>query len=87
MSNSPHQAQSLRAVASSEIFIKSRRTRKRFMPVLHTNLEQALGDEVGEATVTQRKHNDFVKRMVDKGYTKKQVRLAVEWFLRYRKNN
>ncbi len=35
----------------------------------------------------ERKHNDFVGRMVDKGYTKKQVRLAVEWFLRYRKNN
>jgi len=35
----------------------------------------------------ERKHNDFVKRMTEKGYTRKQVRLAVEWFLRYRKNN
>jgi len=35
----------------------------------------------------EQKHDDFVQRMVDKGYTRKQVRLAVEWYLRYRKNN
>ncbi len=35
----------------------------------------------------EQKHHDFVDRMIEKGYTKKQVRLAVEWFLRYRKNN
>jgi len=35
----------------------------------------------------EEKHNDFVQRMIDKGYTKKQVRLAVEWFMRYRKHN
>lgn len=33
------------------------------------------------------KHNDFVARMKAKGYTDKQVRLAVEWYLRYKKNN
>lgn len=33
------------------------------------------------------KHNDFVSRMKAKGYTDKQVRLAVEWFLRYSKNH
>jgi serine protein kinase len=33
------------------------------------------------------RHNDFVKRMVDKGYTHKQVRLLVEWYMRYRKNS
>jgi serine protein kinase len=33
------------------------------------------------------KHNDFVKRMMDKGYTEKQVRLLVEWYMRYRKNS
>jgi len=35
----------------------------------------------------EEKHNDFVQRMMDKGYTKKQVRLVVEWFMRYRKHN
>ena len=35
----------------------------------------------------EEKHGDFVQRMVDRGYTEKQVRLAVEWFMRYRKNN
>jgi serine protein kinase len=33
------------------------------------------------------KHHDFVKRMMDKGYTEKQVRLLVEWYMRYRKNS
>lgn len=35
----------------------------------------------------QKKHDEFVDRMVEKGYTKKQVRLNVEWFMRYRKHN
>ncbi|NBC22854.1 MAG: PrkA family serine protein kinase [Gammaproteobacteria bacterium] len=34
----------------------------------------------------QRKHDDFVARMVDRGYTEKQVRLLAEWFLRVRKS-
>jgi len=33
------------------------------------------------------KHDDFVSRMMDKGYTEKQVRRVVEWFLRFSKNN
>jgi serine protein kinase len=31
------------------------------------------------------KHQGFVERMVDKGYTEKQVRLLAEWYLRVRK--
>jgi len=34
----------------------------------------------------QKKHDDFVARMVDRGYTDKQVRLLAEWFLRVRKS-
>ena len=34
----------------------------------------------------QKKHDDFVARMVDRGYTEKQVRLLAEWFLRVRKS-
>ena len=33
----------------------------------------------------QKKHDDFVNRMTQKGYTKKQVRLLCEWYLRVRK--
>jgi len=34
----------------------------------------------------QKKHDDFVARMVDRGYTEKQVRLLAEWYLRVRKS-
>jgi serine protein kinase len=33
------------------------------------------------------KHEDFVNRMVSKGYTPKQVRLLCEWYLRVRKSS
>ncbi len=32
-----------------------------------------------------KKHEDFVRRMTDRGYTEKQVRLLCEWYLRVRK--
>jgi serine protein kinase len=35
----------------------------------------------------QKKHQDFVDRMVAKGYTEKQVRLLSEWYLRVRKSS
>lgn len=35
----------------------------------------------------QTKHDDFVGRMVTKGYTRKQVELLVNWFVRYRKHS
>ena len=34
----------------------------------------------------QRKHDDFVARMVKRGYTEKQVRLLSEWYMRVRKS-
>ena len=34
-----------------------------------------------------KKHEDFVNRMIDKGYTGKQVRLLCEWYLRVRKSS
>jgi len=33
----------------------------------------------------QKKHDDFVARMTERGYTEKQVRLLSEWYLRVRK--
>lgn len=38
-------------------------------------------------TEDERKHRDFVERMVSKGYTESQVRLLVEWHVRYMKHN
>ncbi|MDB5560701.1 MAG: PrkA family serine protein kinase [Hyphomicrobiales bacterium] len=31
---------------------------------------------------TERKHDDFVQRMVERGYTERQVRRLVEWYMR-----
>ena len=33
-----------------------------------------------------RKHTEFVKRMMERGYTEKQVRLLSEWYIRVRKS-
>lgn len=35
----------------------------------------------------KKKHKNFVSRMVEKGYTEKQVRLLCEWYLRVRKSS
>ena len=47
------------------------------LPVISFNAKASADD--------QKKHEDFVDRMVEKGYTKKQVRLLSEWYLRVRK--
>jgi serine protein kinase len=49
------------------------------LPVISFNAK-ASADE-------QKKHQDFVDRMIDKGYTEKQVRLLCEWYLRVRKSS
>jgi len=35
----------------------------------------------------QKKHQDFVNRMIAKGYTENQVRLLCDWYLRVRKSS
>jgi serine protein kinase len=35
---------------------------------------------------TERKHNDFVARMVSRGYTERQVRRLVEWYMRVKQS-
>lgn len=35
----------------------------------------------------EQKHDDFVARMVDKGYTERQVKRLVEWFMRVQKSS
>jgi serine protein kinase len=49
------------------------------LPVISFNAKSSTED--------QTKHEDFVKRMVSKGYTEKQVRLLSEWYLRVRKSS
>ncbi len=39
------------------------------------------------STDEQQKHDNFVARMMEKGYTQKQVRLLSEWYLRVRKSS
>ena len=35
----------------------------------------------------KKKHEDFLNRMVAKGYSARQVRLLCEWYLRVRKSS
>ena len=48
------------------------------LPVISFNAKASEDDK--------KKHADFIDRMVDKGYTAKQVRLLCEWYLRVRKS-
>lgn len=50
------------------------------LPVISFNNSQASVEE-------QKKHEDFIQRMVEKGYTSKQVHLLCEWYLRIRKSS
>ncbi|HET9843980.1 MAG TPA: PrkA family serine protein kinase [Gammaproteobacteria bacterium] len=65
----------LRAVIEKKMFSNT----EDLLPVISFNTK-ASADE-------KRKHQDFVDRMVDKGYTPKQVRLLCEWYLRVRKSS
>jgi serine protein kinase len=67
--------QKLREVIEKKMFANT----EELLPVISFNTKATKEEE--------EKHNDFVKRMMDKGYTQKQVRLAVEWYMRYTKNN
>ncbi len=49
------------------------------LPVISFNAKTSADD--------QQKHDDFVQRMMTKGYTQKQVRLLSEWYLRVRKSS
>jgi len=35
---------------------------------------------------SERKHGEFVERMVARGYTERQVRRLVEWYMRVRQS-
>jgi serine protein kinase len=65
----------LRAVIEKKMFSNT----EELLPVISFNAK-ASADEA-------KKHEDFVNRMIDKGYTGKQVRLLCEWYLRVRKSS
>ena len=63
----------LRVVIEKKMFSNT----EDLLPVISFNAKASTED--------QKKHNDFVHRMVERGYTEKQVRLLAEWYLRGRK--
>jgi len=65
----------LRTVIEKKMFSNT----EDLLPVISFNSKASQDD--------QKKHEDFVSRMVDKGYTEKQVRLLSEWYLRVRKSS
>lgn len=65
----------LRVVIEKKMFSNT----EDLLPVISFNAK-ASADE-------KKKHQEFVDRMVEKGYTAKQVRLLCEWYLRVRKSS
>jgi serine protein kinase len=65
----------LRTVIEKKMFSNT----EDLLPVISFNTKTSNDD--------QQKHDDFVERMTMKGYTKKQVRLLSEWYLRVRKSS
>lgn len=63
----------LRTVIEKKMFSNT----EDLLPVISFNGKTSADD--------QKKHDDFVARMMEKGYTRKQVRLLAEWYLRVRK--
>ncbi|MFA7555303.1 MAG: PrkA family serine protein kinase [Spongiibacteraceae bacterium] len=64
----------LRSVIEKKMFSNT----EDLLPVISFNAKASAAD--------QKKHTDFVSRMVERGYTEKQVRLLSEWYLRVRKS-
>ncbi len=64
----------LRLVIEKKMFSNT----EELLPVISFNAKSS--------SVDQQKHDDFVQRMVERGYTEKQVRLLAEWYLRVRKS-
>ncbi len=64
----------LRLVIEKKMFAST----EDLLPVISFNTKASADD--------QSKHREFVHRMMDRGYTEKQVRLLSEWYLRVRKS-
>ena len=66
--------QKMRTVIEKKMFANT----EDLLPVISFNAKASQDD--------QKKHNEFLKRMVERGYTEKQVRLLAEWYIRVRKS-
>lgn len=64
----------MRRVIEKKMFTNT----EELLPVISFNAKSSEDDK--------KKHEEFILRMVEKGYTKKQVRLLCEWYLRVRKS-
>jgi serine protein kinase len=64
----------LRSVIEKKMFSNT----EELLPVISFNAKASESEK--------KKHEEFVERMVEKGYTPKQVRLLSEWYLRVRKS-
>jgi serine protein kinase len=64
----------LRSVIEKKMFSNT----EDLLPVISFNAKSSNEDK--------QKHQQFVDRMMDRGYTQKQVRLLAEWYLRVRKS-
>jgi len=64
----------LKSVIEKKMFSNT----EELLPVISFNAKASTED--------QQKHEDFINRLMEKGYTRKQVRLLSEWYLRVRKS-
>jgi len=64
----------MRSVIEKKMFANT----EDLLPVISFNPKASSDD--------QKKHGEFVKRMIQRGYTEKQVRLLSEWYIRVRKS-
>ena len=64
----------MRSVIEKKMFTNTEELR----PVISFNAKASEDDK--------KKHEEFISRMIEKGYTRKQVRLLCEWYLRVRKS-
>ena len=69
-----HSYEKLRTVIEKKMFSNT----EDLLPVISFNAKSSADDK--------KKHQDFVQRMTERGYTEKQVRLLSEWYLRVRKS-
>jgi serine protein kinase len=70
-----HTYEKLRSVIEKKMFSNT----EELLPVISFNPKTS--------TDEKQKHEEFINRMVAKGYTPKQVRLLCEWYLRVRKSS
>ena len=71
----------LRSVESAMHKAKKKEVRRQY----DEDLLPVISFESKKDSETETKHNEFVKRMLARGYTQRQVRRLVEWYMRVNK--